>query len=140
MLSPPLDMAEKWFAPHLAYTMAKFGMSLCVLGLSGELRKSGIAVNALWPRTTIATAAVKNLLGGDALIQASRTPGILADAAHTIFLKPAKHFTGRFLIDDTFLSEEGVTDFSQYRVTPGIPLAPDFFVPDASEPPPDAFA
>ncbi|KQP51287.1 MULTISPECIES: NAD(P)-dependent oxidoreductase [unclassified Methylobacterium] len=140
MLSPPLDMAEKWFAPHLAYTMAKFGMSLCVLGLAGELRKPGIAVNALWPRTTIATAAVKNLLGGDALMQASRTPQIVADAAHALFLKPSREVTGRFLIDDSFLAEQGVTDFTQYRVTPGIPLAPDFFVPDASVPPEGAFA
>lgn len=140
MLSPPLDMAEKWFAPHLAYTMAKFGMSLCVLGLAGELRKAGIAVNALWPRTTIATAAVRNLLGGDALMQASRTPEILADAAHAIFLKSAGELTGQFLIDDTFLAGEGVTDFTKYRVTPGVPLAPDFFVPDASVPPPNALA
>ncbi|KQT13786.1 short-chain dehydrogenase [Methylobacterium sp. Leaf399] len=140
MLSPPLDMAEKWFAPHLAYTMAKFGMSLCVLGLAGELRKPGIAVNALWPRTTIATAAVKNLLGGDALMQASRTPQIVADAAYALFLKPSREVTGRFLIDDSFLAEQGVTDFTQYRVTPGIPLAPDFFVPDASVPPEGAFA
>src|SRR4051794_18357821 len=140
MLSPPLDMQEKWFAPHLAYTMAKFGMSLCVLGLSGELRRQGIAVNALWPRTTIATAAVNNLLGGEALMQASRTPEIMADAAHALFLKPARETTGRFLIDDTFLHENGVTDFSKYRVTPGIPLAPDFFVPDGSVPPPDALA
>jgi citronellol/citronellal dehydrogenase len=138
MLSPPLDMAEKWFAPHLAYTMAKFGMSLCVLGLSGELRAKGIAVNALWPRTTIATAAVKNLLGGDALMQASRTPEIMADAAHALFLKPSRETTGRFLIDDSFMAEQGVTDFSKYRVTAGVPLAPDFFVPDASEPPPGA--
>ncbi|MBX9932913.1 MAG: NAD(P)-dependent oxidoreductase [Methylobacterium sp.] len=140
MLSPPLDMQEKWFAPHLAYTMAKFGMSLCVLGLAGELRKQGIAVNALWPRTTIATAAVKNLLGGDMLINASRTPQIIADAAYALFLKPSLEITGQFLIDDTFLSEQGVTDFSQYRVTPGVPLAPDFFVPDASVPPEGAFA
>ncbi|MCJ2107655.1 NAD(P)-dependent oxidoreductase [Methylobacterium sp. E-041] len=138
MLSPPLDMAEKWFSPHLAYTMAKFGMSLCVLGLAGELRKAGIAVNALWPRTTIATAAVNNLLGGEALMRASRTPEIIADAAHTLFLKPAREITGQFLIDDTFLSQNGVTDFSQYRVTAGVPLAPDFFVPDASAPPPHA--
>ena len=138
MLSPPLDMAEKWFAPHLAYTMAKFGMSLCVLGLSGELRKAGIAVNALWPRTTIATAAVENLLGGEALMRASRTPEIIADAAHALFLKPAREITGQFLIDDTFLSQNGVTDFAQYRVTAGVPLAPDFFVPDASAPPPHA--
>ena len=138
MLSPPLDMAEKWFAPHLAYTMAKFGMSMCVLGLAGELRRKGIAVNALWPRTTIATAAVNNLLGGEALMKASRTPEIMADAAHALFLKPAREVTGRFLIDDAFLAEAGVTDFSKYRVTPGIPLAPDFFVPDASLPPPGA--
>ncbi|GJD55500.1 SDR family oxidoreductase [Methylobacterium dankookense] len=138
MLSPPLDMAEKWFAPHLAYTMAKFGMSMCVLGLAGELRRKGIAVNALWPRTTIATAAINNLLGGEALMKASRTPEIMADAAHALFLKPSKEVTGRFLIDDAFLAEQGVTDFSKYRVTPGIPLAPDFFVPDASLPPPGA--
>lgn len=138
MLSPPLDMAEKWFAPHLAYTMAKFGMSMCVLGLAGELRRKGVAVNALWPRTTIATAAVNNLLGGEALMQASRTPEIMADAAHALFLKPSREVTGRFLIDDVFLAEQGVTDFSKYRVTPGIPLAPDFFVPDASLPPPGA--
>jgi citronellol/citronellal dehydrogenase len=140
MLSPLLDMQEKWFAPHLAYTMAKFGMSLCVLGLAGELRRQGIAVNALWPRTTIATAAVNNLLGGEALMQASRTPEIMADAAHALFLKPSRETTGRFLIDDTFLHDNGVTDFSKYRVTPGIPLAPDFFVPDGSVPPPDALA
>ena len=140
MLSPPLDMSEKWFAPHLAYSIAKYGMSLCVLGLAGELKRQGIAVNALWPRTTIATAAVKNLLGGEALMQASRTPEILADAAHALFGLNAREVTGRFLIDDSFLAEQGVTDFSKYRVTPGIPLAPDFFVPDASTPPPGAFA
>lgn len=140
MLSPPLDMQEKWFSPHLAYTLAKFGMSLCVLGLAGELRRQGIAVNALWPRTTIATAAVNNLLGGEALMQASRTPQIMADAAHALFLKPSRETTGRFLIDDSFLAEQGVTEFSHYRVTPGIPLAPDFFVPDASMPPPNALA
>lgn len=130
MLSPPLDMKEKWFAPHLAYSLAKYGMSLCVLGLAGELREKGIAVNALWPRTTIATSAVKNLLGGDEIVQASRTPAILADAAHAVFEKPAKGFTGQFLIDDTFLRREGVTDFEKYRVDPSKPLMPDFFVPD----------
>jgi len=132
MLSPPLDMKEKWFAPHTAYTMAKFGMSLVVLGLAGEFRKQGVAVNALWPRTTIATAAVKNLLGGEALMRASRKPEILADAAHLIFGKDAKSFTGNFLIDDTFLAENGVTDFDPYRVDPTQPLAIDFFVPDDS--------
>ncbi|HEX2134284.1 MAG TPA: NAD(P)-dependent oxidoreductase [Microvirga sp.] len=138
MLSPPLDMKEKWFAPHLAYSLAKYGMSLCVLGLAGELRSRGIAVNALWPRTTIATSAIRNLLGGDRIMRASRTPEILADAAHAIFAKPARTFTGRFLIDDSFLAEEGVTDFARYRVDPSVPLSPDFFVPDDSPPPPSA--
>jgi citronellol/citronellal dehydrogenase len=135
MLSPPLDMQEKWFARHTAYTMAKFGMSMVVLGLAGELRPKGIAVNALWPRTTIATAAIKNLLGGDAVMRMSRTPDILADAAYLIFQKPAKSFTGNFLIDDTFLACEGVHDFDVYRADPSQPLSPDFFVPDASKPP-----
>ena len=138
MLSPPLDFTERWFAPHLAYSLAKYGMSLCVLGLSGELRGRGIAVNALWPRTTIATSAVKNLLGGDQIVQASRTPEILADAAHAIFLKPAKGFTGRFLIDDVFLHGEGVRDFEQYRVDPSKPLMPDFFVPEDTPPLPQS--
>ncbi|MEJ2377184.1 MAG: NAD(P)-dependent oxidoreductase [Pseudolabrys sp.] len=128
MLSPPLDMNEKWFAPHTAYSMAKFGMSLVVLGLAGEMRGK-VAVNALWPRTTIATAAIKNLLGGDAVMRMSRKPEILADAAYRIFQKPAS-FTGNFLIDDTFLASDGVADFDQYRVDPSQPLQPDFFVPD----------
>ena len=136
MLSPPLDMAEKWFAPHTGYTMSKFAMSMVVLGLAGELRPKGIAVNALWPRTTIATAAIRNLLGGDAIMRMSRKPEILADAAHLIFQKPAKSFTGRFLIDDTFLAGEGISDFDTYRVDPSQPLAPDFFVPDNAKPPP----
>jgi citronellol/citronellal dehydrogenase len=135
MLSPPLDMQERWFAPHLAYSLAKYGMSLCVLGLAGELRDRGIAVNALWPRTTIATAAIRNILGGDELMRASRSPEILADAAYAIFNKPSREFTGRFLIDDTFLAAEGVTDFERYRVDPSVPLAPDFFVPDDTPPP-----
>ena len=136
-LSPPLDMKEKWFAPHVAYSMAKYGMSLVVLGLAGELRHQGIAVNALWPRTTIATAAVKNLLGGEALMKASRTPAIVADAAYLVFNKPARQFTGQFLIDDTFLASEGVTDFDRYRVDPAQRLFVDFFVPDDSLPPAD---
>jgi citronellol/citronellal dehydrogenase len=135
VLSPPLDMKEKWFAPHTAYTIAKFGMSMVVLGLAGELRAKGIAVNALWPRTTIATAAVKNLLGGDEIMRRSRRPDIVADAACRIFAKPAS-FSGHFLIDDSFLAAEGVTDFERYRVDPAAPLAPDFFVPDDSLPPP----
>ena len=130
MMSPPLDMQQKWFAPHTGYTMAKYGMSLVVLGLSGELKSKGIAVNALWPRTTIATAAVNNLLGGDALMQRSRTPDILADAAVRIFEKPSREFTGNFLIDDNFLAGEGVTDFDKYRVNPAQSLQMDFFVPD----------
>jgi len=130
MLSPPLDIAEKWFAPHTAYTMAKFGMSMVALGLAGELREKGVAVNALWPRTTIATAAIKNLLGGDAAMRRSRKPEILAEAACRIFEKPARSFTGNFLIDDTFLAAEGVTDFDRYRVDSTEPLQLDFFVPD----------
>jgi citronellol/citronellal dehydrogenase len=136
MNSPPLDMREKWFAGSTGYSMAKFGMSLVVLGLAGELRDKGIAVNALWPRTTIATAAIKNLLGGERVMRMSRTPEIMAEAAYRIFLKPAKSFTGQFLIDDTFLAGEGVTDFDRYRVDPQAPLAPTFFVPDDPPPPP----
>jgi len=135
MLSPPLDMKEKWFAPHTAYSMAKYGMSLVVLGLAGELRPQGIAVNALWPRTTIATAAIENLLGGERMMNMSRTPAIIADAAYRIFEKPAREFSGRFLIDDTFLAAEGVADFERYRVNPAMALAPDFFVPDDMPPP-----
>lgn len=134
MLSPPLDMKTKWFAGHTGYSMAKFGMSLVVLGLAGET-KGRIGVNALWPRTTIATAAVRNILGGDALMRSSRTPDILADAAHVILTKDAKTFSGHFLIDDTFLAGEGVTDFDRYRADPTQPLAPDFFVPDDIAPP-----
>jgi citronellol/citronellal dehydrogenase len=137
MLSPPLDMRAKWFAPHVAYTMAKYNMSLCVLGMSAELAKQGIAVNALWPRTTIATAAVNNLLGGDALMRMSRTPAIMADAAHVILTRPAKAFTGQFCIDDTLLYESGgVMDFERYRVDPSQPLACDFFVPEGIPAPP----
>jgi citronellol/citronellal dehydrogenase len=134
MLSPPLDMKTKWFAGHTGYSMAKFGMSLVVLGLAGEL-KGRIGVNALWPRTTIATAAVQNLLGGDALMQASRTPEILADASAMIFAKDGKTFTGNFLIDDTFMAGEGVRDFDLYRNDPRFALAPDFFVPEDIAPP-----
>jgi citronellol/citronellal dehydrogenase len=136
MLSPPLDIREKWFAPHTAYSIAKYGMSLVVLGLAGELRGKGIAVNALWPRTTIATSAIQNLLGGDTIMRASRKPDILADAAYEIFNRDAKSFTGNFLIDDTLLAEAGVTDFDQYRVDPTQALTPDFFVPADSVPPP----
>jgi citronellol/citronellal dehydrogenase len=137
MISPPLDMQEKWFAPHTAYSMAKFGMSMVVLGLAGELRESGIAVNALWPRTVIATAAIENLLGGEARMRQARKPEIVADAAYAIFNTPAREFTGRFLIDDNFLAECGVADFERYRVDPAQPLARDFFLPDDIAPPPN---
>jgi len=136
MLSPPLDMKPKWFEHSTAYTMAKFGMSLCVLGLSAELKGAGIAVNALWPRTTIATAAVGNLLGGDAMMRASRTPEIMGDAAHAIFTRPSREFTGNFCIDDKLLYANGVRDFDRYRVDPSVPLMADFFVPDDDVPPP----
>jgi citronellol/citronellal dehydrogenase len=136
MISPPLDMEEKWFAPHTAYSMAKFGMSLVVLGVAGELRPKGIAVNALWPRTVIATAAVQNLLGGDKRMRQTRKPDIMADAAYAIFTTRSQELTGRFLIDDTFLAERGVTDFDQYRTDPSQPLARDFFVPDDIPAPP----
>ena len=126
-LAPPLHMKEKWFAPHVAYSMAKYGMSMCVLGMAGEFRQQGIAVNALWPRTTIATAAV-NMLGGEELMMHSRKPEIMADAAYVIFSKPSREFTGNFCIDDTVIEGEGVSDLSGYAVTPGSELAPDFFV------------
>ncbi len=127
-LSAPLNMEEKWFAPHVAYTMAKFGMSMCVLGMAGEFREQGIAVNALWPRTTIATAAVQNLLGGDELTRRSRKPEIMGDAAHVILTKPSREFTGNFCIDDEVLESAGVSDLSVYAVDPTAELAPDFFV------------
>lgn len=130
-LSPPLAMEERWFAPHVAYTMAKFGMSMCVLGMAGEFREAGIAVNALWPLTTIATAAVQNLLGGDELVSKSRTPDIMADAAYAILTCPSREVTGQFWVDDLCLRALGVTDFSKYAVVPGTPdsdIAQDFFV------------
>jgi citronellol/citronellal dehydrogenase len=133
-LSPPLDMKAKWFAPHVAYTSAKFGMSLCVLGMAGEF-KGRVAANALWPRTAIATAAVSNVLADAAALAMCRTPEILADAAYLILTQPVD-FTGNFLIDDSFLHAQGVTDFDQYRVDATKPLLPDFFVPDDPPPPP----
>jgi citronellol/citronellal dehydrogenase len=129
-LSPPLDMRPKWFAPHVAYTMAKYGMSLCTLGMAAEFAEAGIAVNSLWPLTTIDTAAVRNLLGGEMLALASRKPEIVADAAAAILKRPARTCTGNFFIDEEVLKEEGVTDFSGYAVAMGVPLVADFFVPD----------
>ena len=137
MLSPPLDMRSRWFSGQVAYSITKFGMSLCVLGLAEELKREGIAVNALWPRSSIATAAVRNVLGGETMMRRSRKPDIVADAAHLVFAQPAREFTGNFLIDDTFLYETGgVRDFERYRVDPTVPLASDFFVPEDSAPPP----
>ncbi|MBL6752111.1 MAG: NAD(P)-dependent oxidoreductase [Nevskia sp.] len=132
-LSPPLDMRAKWFAPHVAYTMAKYGMSLCTLAWAEEFRKDGIAANSLWPRTLIATAAV-NMIGGKNLLDKSRTPEIMADAAHLLLCQPSREFTGQFCIDDVLLNQKaGVTDFSRYAAVPGTrnsALLPDFFVPD----------
>jgi citronellol/citronellal dehydrogenase len=127
-LSPPLEMKAKWFAPHVAYTIAKYGMSLCVLGMAEELREHGIAVNALWPRTTIATAAVQNLLGGDEIMRRSRKPEIMGDAAHAILTRDSRTFTGNFCIDDEILESAGITDLSGYAVDPSAELVPDFFV------------
>ena len=136
MLSPPLDMQPRWFAGHVAYSMAKFGMSLCVLGMAEEFRAEGVAFNALWPRTTIATAAIQFALGGEEGLRHSRKPEIMADAAHAVFNKPAQTFTGQFLIDDNVLYGEGVRDFDVYRVDPSQPLTPDFFVPEDTILPP----
>jgi citronellol/citronellal dehydrogenase len=127
-LSPPLNFNPVWFANFTAYTMAKYGMSMTVIGLSEELKQYKIAVNALWPRTTIATAAVQNLLGGDSLISQSRTPAIMADAAAVIFDRPSATNTGNFYIDDVVLRESGVTDFDKYAVDPTQKLAPDLFL------------
>ncbi len=136
MLSPPLDMSPRWFGGHVAYTMAKFGMSMCVLGMAKEFEADGIAFNALWPRTGIATAAIQFALTGEEGLRHCRTPEIMADAAHAIFQKPSRAFTGQFLIDDTFLYGEGVREFDKYRVDPTASLMPDFFVPEDSVPPP----
>ncbi len=128
-LSPPLNMETRWFAPHVAYTMAKFGMSMCVLGMAGEFKGDGIAFNALWPRTTIATAAIQNLLGGDAMMKGSRKPAIMGDAAHAIFSQPSRECTGNFFIDDEVLARfAGKTNLDEYAVSPGAQLMPDFFV------------
>jgi citronellol/citronellal dehydrogenase len=126
-LSPPLSLDPRWFAPHLAYTMAKYGMSLCVLGMAEELRGRGIAVNALWPRTVIATAAL-NLLGGGDTAKHGRTPEIVADAALAIVRRPARECTGNFFVDEDVLREAGVRDFARYAVKPGEPLMRDLFL------------
>ena len=129
-LAPPLNMETRWFAPHTAYTMAKFGMSLCVLGMAGEFKKQGVAFNALWPKTTIDTAAIRNVVGAE-LANRSRKPDIMADAAHAILPRSSRDCTGNFYVDEEVLREEGVSDFSGYAVTPGLKnaeLQPDFFI------------
>jgi citronellol/citronellal dehydrogenase len=127
-LSPPLNLNPKWFAQHLAYTMSKYGMSMIILGLAEELKKDKIAANALWPATTIATAAVQNLLGGDFLIQMSRTPEIVAEAAYHILSKPSTECTGNFFIDEEVLKQEGIADLGKYSVNPGQQLMKDIFL------------
>ena len=127
-LSPPLDLNPKWFAPNLAYTMAKYGMSLVTLGLARDLARDGIAVNSLWPETAIATAAVGNLLGGEEVIKRSRKPDIVADAAHAILTRPARETTGQFFIDALALKDEGVTDLRPYAVDPSVEAVLDFFL------------
>jgi len=127
-ISPPLNMETRWFAPHVAYTMAKFGMSMCVLGMAGEYKSAGIAFNALWPRTVIATAAVRNLLGGDSTIKGSRKPEIMGDAAYVIVNRPAREATGNFYVDDEVLASTGKTDLAEYAVDASAKLLPDFFI------------
>lgn len=127
-LSPPLNLKPEWFGAHLAYTMSKYAMSMTVLGQSHQLKKDGIAANALWPKTTIATAAVKNLLGGEAMMRASRNPSIMADAALAILKRDSRMCTGNFFIDEEVLTEEGIGDFTPYAVDPSASLMKDLFV------------
>jgi citronellol/citronellal dehydrogenase len=135
-ISPPLDMVPRWFRGHTAYTMAKFGMSMVVLGMAAEFADDGIAFNALWPRTTVATAAIKFALSGDEGMKRSRKPDVMADAAYVIFNKKSRECTGNFFLDDQVLYDSGVRDFDQYRMDPTQPLGQDFFVPESSVPPP----
>jgi citronellol/citronellal dehydrogenase len=134
-LSPPLELRPEWFGAHLAYTLSKYGMSMCMLGMAEEFRADGIAFNTLWPRTTIATAAVEFMLGGEEMLKRSRSPEIMADAAHAILTKPSRSFTGRFLIDDAVLYDEGVRDFDRYRCDPSKPLMVDLFVDPKADTP-----
>ena len=129
-LSPPLDMDKKWFKQTLAYSMSKFGMSQCVLGMAEEFKKEGIAVNALWPHSVIATAAISNIVAGEEAFPHCRKPEILADAAHLILSKKSSYYTGNFCIDDVLLNQNGITDFNKYRIDKNEPLWKDFFVPD----------
>ncbi|GIS71254.1 MAG: hypothetical protein CM1200mP10_08310 [Candidatus Neomarinimicrobiota bacterium] len=127
-LSPPLNMETKWFAPHVAYTMSKFGMSLCVLGMAGELKNQGIAVNALWPKTVIQTAAVQNLLGGDEVMQKARSPEIMGDAAYTILCKDSRTCTGNYFVDEDLLNRGESLTLASTHKCPGKELMPDFFL------------
>lgn len=127
-LAPPLNFEARWFAPHLAYSLSKFGMSLCVLGMAEEFRSAGIAVNALWPRTAIATAAVRNLLGGDDAVRRCRLPEIVADAAYSILTQPSRDCTGQYFLDEDVLRDSGISDLSRYAVDPTAELLADFFV------------
>jgi citronellol/citronellal dehydrogenase len=127
-ISPPLSLQPKWFAPHVAYSLAKFGMSLCTLGMAAEFREQGVAVNALWPRTAIATAAVQNLLGGEEALRRCRKPEIMADAAYWVLTQPSTQLTGQFLLDEDVLRAAGITDFAPYAVDPSAELWLDFFV------------
>lgn len=136
MLSPPLDMSPQWFGNHVAYTMAKYGMSMCVLGMAREFKDEGIAFNALWPRTGIATAAIEFALTGEEGLRHCRTVDIMADAAYAIFTRPSRECTGNFFIDDVLLYEAGERDFDKYRVDPTKNLMPDFFVPENTPVPP----
>lgn len=126
-LAPPLNLDPRWFRDHVAYSMAKYGMSMCVLGMAEEFRERGVAVNALWPRTTIATAAVA-MLGGDEMLRHSRRPEILADAAHWILTRPARECTGNFFVDDEVLERAGERDLGRYAMSPGAELTADFFL------------
>jgi citronellol/citronellal dehydrogenase len=127
-ISPPLNMEARWFSGHVAYTMAKFGMSMCVLGMAEELKSDGIAVNALWPKTAISTAAVRNLLGGDEAAARCRKPEIMSDAAHAVLTKLSAEYTGQFLVDEDVLRADGMENFDDYAETPGVELMPDFFL------------
>ena len=127
-IAPPLNMDAKWFAPYLAYAMSKYGMSMCVLGMAEELQRQGVAVNALWPKTFIATAALRNLFEGDELVRRSRKPEIMAAAAHSILLRNSRECTGHFFVDEDVLADDGVTDLSQFSEIPGAELLPDIFL------------
>jgi citronellol/citronellal dehydrogenase len=127
-IAPPLNLKAKWFASHLAYAMSKYGMSMCVLGMAEELRPHGVAVNALWPKTLIATAAVRNLFGGEEVVRRSRNPDIMAAAAHSILVRNSRECTGRFFVDEDVLTADGVVDFLPYSTTPDAELLPDIFL------------